>query len=57
MEHVAPRADLHGRQAREGSSMVVVMTLPFGRPLTVDDLDRLPDDGHPRRRPAVGTGG
>ena len=26
--------------------MVVVTTLPFGRPLTVDDLDVLPDDGH-----------
>ena len=26
--------------------MVVVTTLPFGRPLTVDDLDRMPYDGH-----------
>jgi hypothetical protein len=23
--------------------MVVVTTLPFGRPLTLDDLDRMPD--------------
>jgi Uma2 family endonuclease len=26
--------------------MVVVTTLPVGRPLTVDDLDLFPDDGH-----------
>jgi Uma2 family endonuclease len=26
--------------------MVVVTTLPFGRPLTVEDLEQMPDDGH-----------
>jgi Uma2 family endonuclease len=30
----------------EGSIMVVVTTLPFGRPLTVEDLELMPDDGH-----------
>jgi Uma2 family endonuclease len=33
-------------ECRERSIMVVVTTLPFGRPLTVDDLEQLPDDGH-----------
>jgi hypothetical protein len=26
--------------------MTAVTTLPFGRPLTRDDLDGMPDDGH-----------
>jgi hypothetical protein len=28
------------------SAMTVSAGLPFGRPLTVDDLEAMPDDGH-----------
>ena len=35
--------------------MTAVTTLPFGRPLTRDDLDGVPDDGHRYEQPATGA--